>query len=168
MEPELQAQVKQWDKEKDPEVAKRLLIRDGAMRAYKEGNIGPIVQEALTEINSMISVLSMAKSEVGSLIGALERGRHLLASVGQGLSIAHAEEIEPQIRTKRENEEVARRIKKASGTKENPLKDVDLAGLLAYLQDKDKKPPAETSSKKYICDKCNTEVWISMKSMHKC
>jgi hypothetical protein len=176
MEPELREKIKEWDKAMTPESAKRILIRNGAMEAYKSDNLKPAVDNVLAEVNSAITVLQMTKAEVGGLIGALENARLILASFAQGLQIEYANEVEPKLRTKREQE----KLEKKSPKKPADL-GIDMTALMAALADFKKAkgsgetlafetetPTPKANPNKYICDNCKSEVWNAMKSMHKC
>lgn len=111
MEPELRKQIKEWEKMLSPEQAKRLFIRDSAIKAYNtsDDSIKEVISSTLKEVIDTVTVSSMTKPEIGMLIANLEEARVLLSSLTQGLQIAFAAEKEPEFKAKRIKEEKERK-----------------------------------------------------------
>lgn len=191
MEPELRKQIKEWEKMLTPEQAKRLFIRDSAYKAYKTGNgsIQEVTTEALKEVINLATVGNMTKEQIGMHIANLEQARVLLSSLVQGYQIAFAEEKEPEFKKKHEQEERERKSKtsKPKSLEESLAKlGLNLSSLMASMDKETKakteenlevlsdsnKPPAintiPATSNKFKCEKCGKEMFIAMKSFHKC
>ena len=109
----MREQIKLWEKKLDPITAKKLFIRESAIRAYKSGNgeIEKVTVEVVKEAIDLITVGKMTKDEVGSLITRLEEARIVLASLTQGFQIAFAEEKEPEFKKRHEREKERKRLR---------------------------------------------------------
>jgi hypothetical protein len=169
MIPETQSKVEEWKKAMNPDVAKKLFLRESARKAYSAGNgeIAKITSETLKEVIDIITVGKMTHDEIGEHISNLEKARALLATLGQGFQIAFAEEKEPEFRAKHEAREKARKLEGKSSSKNKT--GVDLEALVASIMVNPKEfAPKESKNAKIKCETCGVEFFPVMKSFHKC
>lgn len=160
MEPELQNQVKEWKSAMSEEEAKLLFIRQSASEAYDTDKVVEATKGILKTIVELTIVSTMTKEEIGLHIGRLETARSYLAAFTQGIQIAHAKDIEPKIKAKREKERLAKLSEsiKTSGKEKKINEIIELAKRLAEGPMNTAASSANTKSKVH-CNKCNQDVW---------
>lgn len=169
MEPETEKLIAEYP-ELSVEEAKLLFIRKSGQEAYCEDKIAEGTKSILKEIIELSTVASMSKDEIAQHIGNLEKARSFLAAFTQGLSKAHADEVEPKIKAKRAREKAAKAVSKSK----KPKADAMFAALMAAEEDIEvmtnlDKDPSNAGKKivsKIKCPKCQKEVFTL--KFHKC
>ncbi len=154
---------------------KLIFIRDRAKKAYVENLIREATKETLSEIIVLGTVASASKDDIRLHIGNLEKCRNYLSAMLQGYKIGFAEDIEPKIKAKHEQEAKEARAKKPKTLEatlaQYGLDASDIANKLASLKSSPLVPNSDgevtkNPIKQEICPKCNQVMLLP--SFHKC
>jgi len=132
------------------EQAKLIFVRKSAQEAFEKGELEESTSGMLKEVVTIITCSNMHNIE--EFIGNLEKARNYLASYTQGVMSAHASDIEPKIKAKREKERLQKQVK----TKDKKVNDlIQMAINAATIPD----TKVVSSNKKIHCSKCDKDVY---------